>query len=267
MTDVPSELMSVPSRLGASARLDGSRLVIDVLPQPATLHHGIVRASVLSFAVDAVAGISIDQDPTLWAFTTDMSVRMRPVPAPDCISAVNTVLREGRRSVTCRVDLHDPAGGLVAAGAIGFAKVPRKDSDPPKPALTPEDAAVVFRDLGTLSLPLRDEAGIEVVDAAEGIVEVEVVPALLNPAGTLQGAMVMLLAECATEEVAASRADAPVVVTELDVRYLDKARSGTVRTRTRRLGDAADDPVQVELVDTGTGRVTALVHARATILR
>ena len=78
--------------------------------------------------------------------------------------------------------------------------------------------------------------------------------------------MVMLLAEAAVEELAQSRAAARAIVTALDIRYLDKAPGGTVRTRSQLLGDAPDDPVQVELVETSSGRVTALVYARATIL-
>ena len=41
---------------------------------------------------------------------------------------------------------------------------------------------------------------------------------------------------------------------------------GPVRTRCRWLGPAADDPIQVELIDTSVDRITTLVYARATIL-
>ena len=52
------------------------------------------------------------------------------------------------------------------------------------------DAVGAIRSDGRLSQPLRQEAGIEVVEPAGGVVQVEVTPALTNPAGTLQGAMV-----------------------------------------------------------------------------
>jgi acyl-coenzyme A thioesterase PaaI-like protein len=52
---------------------------------------------------------------------------------------------------------------------------------------------------------LREEAGIEVIDAAEGVVQVEVTPGLRNPAGTLQGAMVALLAEAAAPPLRAQQ--------------------------------------------------------------
>jgi acyl-coenzyme A thioesterase PaaI-like protein len=255
--------MSVPGRLGVTARFEDGEFRLDLTPLPQTLHHGVVRASVLSFVIDAVAGIAIDDDTSVWSLTSDMSVRMRPVPAPARISAVNRIVRRGRRSVTCTVELTTDAGAPVATGAIGFAKVPRKRTDPPKPNLTPEQAGGLFHGLPTLSLPLREEAGIELIDPAEGIVEVEVTPELRNPAGTLQGAMVALLAEAAAEDLVTTRFESPVVVTDLDLRYLAQAQVGPVRTRSRLLGTGPDAPIQVELIDTSTAKMTTLVYARA----
>lgn len=263
MTDIPPQDVSVPGRLGVRARFERGELSLELVPTPETLHHGIVRASVLSFAIDAVAGITLDQDPDAWAFTSDMTVRMRPEPPPQRIIAVNRVLRRGRRSATCRVELTAEDGRPVGTGAVGFVNVPRKEGDPPKFVLTPEQTPRLFDGLGTLARPLREEAGIEVVDAAEGIVEVDVTPALRNPAGTLQGAMVALVAEVAAEELVAARSGAPAVVTDLDLRYLGQARVGPVRTTSRLLGAGPHAPIEVALTDLSTDTVTTLVYARA----
>lgn len=263
MTDVSGPGMSVPSRLGVTARFAHDDLILELTPQPGTLHHGVVRASVLAFVIDAVAGIPLDQDAGMWTLTSDMSVRMRPVPAPGRIDATNTIVRRGGRSAVCTVELRSDEGAPVATGAIGFARVPRKPTDPSKPVVAPGQAPSIFRPGATLARPLRQEAGIEVIDAAEGIVQVEVTPDLRNPAGTLQGAMVALLAEAAAEDLVATRFESPVVVTELDLRYLRMARTGPVRTRSRLLGSGPDAPVQVELVDTSTDDITTLVYARA----
>jgi acyl-coenzyme A thioesterase PaaI-like protein len=263
MTDIMGPGTSVPSRLGVTARFEDGELVLELTPQPATLHHGIVRASVIAFLIDAAAGIPLDQDPDAWTLTSDMSVLMRPMPAPRRIDATNTILRQSTRSATCLVELTTEDGAPIATGAIGFARIPRKATDPPKPLVPPGQAPVVFRGGGTLSRPLREEAGIEVLDAAEGVVQVAVTPDLRNPAGTLQGAMVALLAEAAAEELLAARFESPVVVTDLDLRYLRKAPTGPVRTRARLLGTGPDVPVQVELIDTSTDQITTLVYARA----
>jgi acyl-coenzyme A thioesterase PaaI-like protein len=221
-----------------------------------------VRASVLSFVIDVVAGIPLDQDPSAWTLTSDMSVRMRPIPAPVRIDATSTILRQGRRSATCLVQLSTDQGAPIATGAIGFARVPRRATDPPKPTVPLGQTPLIFKDPSTLTRPLRDEAGIEVIDAAQGVVQVEVTPELRNPAGTLQGAMVALLAEAAAEDLLTTRFRLPVVVTELDIRYLRKAQVGPVRTRCTLLGTGPEAPVQVELIDTSTGQITTLVYAR-----
>jgi acyl-coenzyme A thioesterase PaaI-like protein len=263
MTDIPSNVHYVPSRLGVSARLVDGELVLDLTPTPEVLQHGMVRTSVLSFVVDAVSGVVLDNDPDMWTFTSDMSLRVRPMPAPALVSGTCKIVRQGRRSATCTVELTTDQGAPVGSAAIGFARVPRKEGDPPKPILTPQDFAMMFRELGTLSKPLREEAGIEVVDPANGVVQVVVTPELRNPAGTLQGAMVALVAESAAEDLVATRFGTPVIVTDLDLRYLGQAQVGPIRTSCRQIGDRLDSPIEVELTDTSTGKLTTLVYARA----
>jgi acyl-coenzyme A thioesterase PaaI-like protein len=259
VTDLPAEITAVPSRLGTRARVDERGLVIELEPRPEVLHHGIVRASVVAYLIDVVSGVSVDSDADVWTFTTDMTVRMLPVAAPAQLVAVNDVLRRGGRSVTCAVDVTDERGATVASGAIGFAHVPRKPADPPKFHLTPQQAADRFATTGFLTRPLRDEAEVVVLDAAAGVVEIAVRPEVCNPAGTLQGAVVALLAEAAAEDCVAARLGVPVTVVDLDIRYLAQAKVGPVRTRTTVIGDWA----RVELVDTSEDRVTTLVYARA----
>ncbi len=262
MTDLPIHVDSLPARMGTTARLADGELLIEIAPRPPVLRHGVIRTSVLSYLVDCVAGIPLDRDPDAWTLTTDMTVRARPVPAPSRVTARFRLLREGRRSATGAVDLLTADGEVLGTGAIGFARVPRKVGDPPKVDLPTEDLIARFAAAPLLSEPLRDAAGIDVVDAATGVVEVPLTDALRNPAGTLQGAMVALVAEAAAEEVIAARSEAPVVVTDLDLRYLDRTGTGPIRTRTQVIGDGPDAAVVVELVDLSTDSVTTLAHAR-----
>jgi acyl-coenzyme A thioesterase PaaI-like protein len=264
MTDISPDRLHIAGRLGVTARLTDEGVVLGLLPRPEVLRHGIVRISVLSFLVDAVAGIEVDTDPDAWALTSDMSVRMRPRSSPEFVEATGIVLRRGRRSTTSKVEVLTGDGEPVAVGAIGFATISRREDDPPKPNLQPEGAVAIFRGRSSLGAPLRDEAGIESLDPASGEVEMAVTPELRNPAGTLQGAMVALLAEAAVEDLVSTRFETSCVVTELDLRYLAQARVGPVRSRCRLLGDGPDSPVEVELVDTSADRVTTLVYARAT---
>jgi acyl-coenzyme A thioesterase PaaI-like protein len=89
--------------------------------------------------------------------------------------------------------------------------------------------------------------------------EIAVRPEVCNPAGTLQGAMVALVAEAAAEDLVGHRLGRPVTVVDLDIRYLAQAKVGPVRTRCRMIGEW----VRVELVDTAEERVSTLVYARA----
>jgi acyl-coenzyme A thioesterase PaaI-like protein len=264
MTDFPTNLTAVPSRLGSRALVDERGLVVEIDDiQAGVLHHGVLRLSVLSFLVDVSAGVSLDTDPDSWTFTTDLSLRMPVRPAPSKVTASTTILRQGRRSAHGLVEVVDDHQRLVAAGAIGFAHVPRKPHDPPKPVVSPGLMAERFTGLERLSSPLREEAGIIPIDRARGVVEIQVRPEVCNPAGTLQGAMVALVAESAAEDLIGSLTGKAVVVTELDVRYLAQAKVGPVRTQSRLLGQRPDDPVEVRLIDTSTGRISTLVYARA----
>lgn len=263
MTDLPSNYTAVPSRLGSTALVDERGLVVEIESlQDEVLHLGVLRLSVLTFLVDVSAGVTLDTDPGAWTFTTDLSLRMIAGPAPGKVTASTTILRQGRRSAHGLVEVVDGQQELVAAGAIGFAHVPRKPDDPPKPLVSPQMMAERFRGRERLSKPLREEAGIVPIDRASGVVEIAVRPEVCNPAGTLQGAMVALVAEAAAEDLLASRAGEPVVVHELDIRYLAQANTGPVRTQSRLLGSTPADPVEVRLIDTSTDRVTTLVYAR-----
>jgi acyl-coenzyme A thioesterase PaaI-like protein len=216
--------------------------------------------------IDVVAGIVLDDDPGVWTLTSDLSVRMRPIPAPEWIETRTTILRRGLRSAAAMVDLVDEQGDLVATGAIGFTKVRRREGDPPKPPIPLDRITEMFDGSSSLTHPLREEAGIRVLDAMTGSVEMPLTPAVRNPAGTLQGAMVALLAEAAAEEMASARFDVPAVVTDLDLRYLAQTGAGPVRTHCRLLGEGLHAPMEVELFDVSRDRVTTLVYARTAVL-
>jgi acyl-coenzyme A thioesterase PaaI-like protein len=262
MTDFLDESFSIPARLGVVAEVVDGEFRLSLHPRPQLLHHGALRASVIAFMIDVVAGIVLDDDPDAWMLTSDMSVRMRPLPAPTFLTTRSTILRRGRRSATAKVDLVTEAGEPVATGAIGFARVQRRQTDPVKPPASQERISMMFDGSRTLGGPLREEAGIVVLDAAAGSLEMEVTPELRNPAGTLQGAMVALFAEAAAEELASARWNRDAVVTELDLRYIAQTGEGPVQSECVLLGDGPDAPIQVELSDRSSRRLTTLVYAR-----
>jgi acyl-coenzyme A thioesterase PaaI-like protein len=266
MTDFLDESFSIPARLGVVAELADGEFRLALHPRPQLLHHGALRASIIAFMIDVVAGVVLDDDPDAWMLTSDMSVRMRPLRAPSFLSTRSTILRRGRRSATAKVDLVSETGAPVATGAIGFARVQRRATDPVKPPASPERISMMFDGSRTLDRPLREEAGIVVLDPSAGSLEMQVTPELRNPAGTLQGAMVALFAEAAAEELASARFNTNAVVTELDLRYLAQTGAGPVQSECTLLGDGPDVPIQVELSDRSSGRLTTLVYARTAVI-
>ncbi len=266
MTDLLDDNFSIPARLGVVAEIVDGEFRLTLQPRPELLRGGALRASIIAFMIDVATGVVLDDDPDAWMLTSDMSVRMRPSPAPTSVSTRSTILRRGRRSATAAVDLVTDAGEPVATGAIGFARVERRATDPVKPPASTARMSAMFDGSRTLGRPLREEAGIVVLDAAAGALEMPVTPELRNPAGTLQGAMVALFAEAAAEELASTRLQKTAVVTELDLRYLAQTGEGPVQSRCTPLGDEPDAPMQVELSDRSTGRLTTLVYARAAVI-
>ncbi len=253
---------TVYHRLGAWASVDGEALTVHLDPTPLLCHHGMVRIGVLAYLVDVVAVIPIDVDPDAWTFTSDLSVRARPVADPGRLQAHSRTLRRGARSVVCSVTITDGTGNEIAAATVGFSRVARRAGDPPKPEVSLALASRLVGGPERLTTPLRVAAGIVSIDPVGGVVEVAMTPEVRNAAGTLHGALVACVAEAAAEDLLAARADGPVVVVDLDVRYLAQTGSGPLRTSARLLGADAGAPVEVTVTDISTGRVTAHAFAR-----
>lgn len=259
--------IAVPSRLGTTVTVPGDDgpLIGHVHPRPATCTHGgALRASVVAFIVDAVAGLTIDTDPEAWAFTSDLSVRLPAVAAPGRIDARAELLRAGRRSMTAEVRLADDRGEPFGHAVIGFARLERRPGDPEKPAFDVATAAEFWAQIPPIDQPLRAAAGVVAIDPAGGVVEMVVRDDLRNPAGALQGAMVALAVEAAAEDLATHHLGGSRVVTELDIRFLAQARIGPVTTRARFIGDpATDGAIVVDLLDHGhDGRLVTTAYAR-----
>jgi acyl-coenzyme A thioesterase PaaI-like protein len=262
VTDVPIDLQSIPIRLGVVLDVDEEGAVTGVLrPPPALCDRGVTSMSSLVFLVDAVAGVSIDHDPDNWTFTSDLSVRAPLGPPPEEIWCRSVELRIGKRSVTSEAPL-TVDGEAWAHCFIAFSKVPRREGDPTK----------VFLDLDTrtrhlrarpLDEPLRVAAGFEAVDPATGSVAAALRPDLLNPAGTLQGAMVAGLAETAALDLADHHRLLGTdrhVVTELEMRFLAQNRVTPIVSRAWTVGPPAGGLVRIDLVDDGgNGRLTTSV--------
>jgi len=239
--------MSLFARLGVTARRD-PKLPVTLEPFPEVCVNGVVRASVLVLVVDMMAGFIAEEScEGDWTFTTDLSLRAPAQHVPERVESQGTLLRGGRGSVSAGVSMRAGAEDF-AYGIAGFIRLPRRHGDPPKPHLH-EDAELLR--LPPIERPLADEVGIQVKDASRGEVEVELVDALRNPAGALQGAMAALVAEVAAEALAEDARQRPQVVTDFDIRYLAMGREGPIYSSASWVAGPESGAMRVELRDRG----------------
>jgi len=105
---------------------------------------------------------------------------------------------------------------------------------------------------------MRTRAGLQVLDAPAGVVEVFHSPYVANSIGTINGAVQSLALEAAAEA-----ARPGLVATDVQIHFVSQVRTGPARTRASVVRDAADHSlVVVELVDAGA---EDRLGARATV--
>ena len=245
------------SRLGVSYRIDGDvvrgRFVAgDYTRVPETR---LVRAGVLVTVADVVAGWGANRVvfPRI-PLTLDLTVRrLRPIEAGDGAEMDITarVLKAGVTTVVSEVVFADAASGeAVVMSHATFINSPRPEDEftEPLPARTHPSS---------LTRPIMQDIGASVV--APGVAQLARVPYVLQPAGTIQGGAVGLLAELAAESFAA----APIA--DLELRYLATIRIGPAVATASAV---SPDLVRVEVRDAGRPeRLAALAMARPAFSR
>ena len=213
---------------------------------------GQVRPSVLMLIADITGGmIGEKEDPECWHFTTDFQLRTAAVPLPDQIDVYAEVLRAGASTLTCECRFTTTDGAEIGYAQIGFGRHHQRPGDPAKPIHDPPRPDLMG--LPDIDRPLAEVAGIEVVDAATGHVEVELTPQLLNPAGIMQGAMVTLVGEVGAETFAKHDLGTPHAVADMDIRYLLGGKIGPVYSTCRWMGDPTSGWVVADIRDLGKG--------------
>ena len=267
VTDIPSVLSSVPSRLGTTLSLRDGRLLGTLSSPPSIACRGAVSLAAVSFLIDVVGGLTIDTDPDAWAFTSDLSIRLPLSHAPAAVETQAIVLRSGARSALCEMPLMVD-GNEWGSALIGFSKVPRREGDPVKPPFDVH-AAVTRMPTVPLEVSLREAAEFRSIDPTKGVVSSELRTELLNPAGAMQGAVVAGLIESAAEDFADSAfgGDRDHVVTEMEIRYLAQNRVAPIVSSARFVGAPSDGRLRVDLVDDGgNGRLTTAAVVRVSRL-
>jgi uncharacterized protein (TIGR00369 family) len=240
--------------LNFGAALDGDEFVgsMQVVPEICTPGTDHVRVGTLVTLADCIAGpLAARHTMPSLSMTVDLTfVALRRPPA-DVVHARAWMPKAGRTTVFTETEFTDTAGERFALCFGTFVSSPR-----PWDVLPHDPISRVSRPTGTPSTgeALVDRMGIR--ELAPGVAELRREPRVLNPGGTLQGGALAILAEVAAASAATGVHGAPMVVTDLDVRYLAGYRAGpgrAVATPVAVGGDGAPTTVRVEIRDLGNG--------------
>jgi acyl-coenzyme A thioesterase PaaI-like protein len=247
-------LSSVLTRIGARPDADDETAGW-IVSRDAIRHHGHVRPSTLMMLADVVVGMRLESAVPEWTFTTDYSLRIATpttVAEGHPILARSHLLRAGRRLIVERVAYTDDAGAMLAEAQVTFMRVEQRVGDDPKPDIGDIRRRIAEAPEWPLEEPLPDAAGIRVVDAAAGVVELDITARIMRPGGIVQGSVMTLLGEVAATAMAEATSG-PCRITAIDVRYLLGGRTGPLVTRSWWLGPPAAGTIAVEVLDHGRG--------------
>jgi acyl-coenzyme A thioesterase PaaI-like protein len=214
---------------------------------------GAVRAGVLATIVDMVGGgLSAQVASPNWIATADLTLHLVGRATSGVVVATTRVLRAGRTTVVLEVLLHN-GGALIGFATMTFSVLPRREGNP---VITfggdvARRTSLVLPGSG-FTAPVLDALGVEVIDAASGVVHVPVSDYSRNSLGALQGGVVAIAAEVAAEQALRAACGTPVTVKDMQLTYLALVRSA-LRTSTEVLhASAAFGSAYVDLVDVGS---------------
>ena len=228
----------------------GKAEIKDLLCVPGTPYP---RISVLATMVDVVSG---SQPTGLINPTVDLRLHIMDLVPMSTVRLRCDVLRAGRRLF------------------VGETRLYADDNEQPfgRSVVTFINKQIVFAPDGPslgqvvdplLQVRIDDLLGVRVVD--DTTIEIDPIPRLSNGVGgTLQGGVLALLGELATEQAWRKTSAA---VTDLDIRYLDRVRVGPVQAQTEILfASEQEAAASVRVLDLGDDN-HIVAHVGTTIRR
>lgn len=221
-----------------------------LLTDRATLRTGAIAA-----LADVLAGAAaVRAAHPDWTTTSHLSVHAsRPAREASVIAAAELV-RCGRRAIVVATDVRDVrSGDLIAYATIAFTRLQLERRVVAFDADAEHERLDFTRAEGPPGSPLLERMGVRPCPVAAGELELDVADFVRNSMGAVQGGVLATLAEAAAESSLRAATQAPFVVADLAIHYLELGRTGPIRTRTRVLRHGHEHAVaHVEIVDGDT---------------
>jgi uncharacterized protein (TIGR00369 family) len=247
---------------------------VPVVPEICT-QDGSLQIGAVATLIDVLGGaLTVRAVHPDWIATASLSVHLTGNPTSDMVAAAGSVIRAGRTMAIIDADICEEAGSpagstrSIGTAMMTFSRLPRREDTPEIKLDMDAPATFDFATEGAgLNRSYRDAAGVRVLDAGAGVVELKMKDYVRNSLRVLQGGMIAILADVAGEVAARNAAGKPLTTSDLAIHYLSQGKRGPFRTRTRVLRTTDDTALtRVEVIDRGVeDRVIAVAMNTAVL--
>jgi len=236
---------------------------------------GAMQVGAIATLVDVLGGtLAIRTASPGWIATADLSIQTARRATSGCVAATGSVMRAGRTRVVIEVDLRQEAREAgqdthpIGSAIMTFSRLATgPDTLDVRIDDNTREAFDFFLEDSGLQQPCLDAVGVRVLDAAAGLLELEMHDYVRNSLGSLQGGMFALLGDAAGQLAARDATGKPLTTSDLAIHYLLPGKVGPFDTVATVLRTTADTALtRVAIVDRGCqDRLIALVLNTATL--
>jgi uncharacterized protein (TIGR00369 family) len=227
-----------------------------VMPEVCT-DQGSMQVGVIATLVDLLGGaLSLRLFHPDWQATSHLSIHTTGRAISGVVIAAGSVLQIGKNTVVFDVGIREEAGSAVQhATSIGSAmiicsRIPVRE-DTRSISMSTEAIHLAIEGSG-LTQPYLDKVGVQVLDEAAGVVELNMSEYIRNSFHSLHGGMFATLSDLAGQQAARKATGRTLVTSDLEIYYLSPGKVGPFRTRARVLRTTDDTALtRVEVIDCG----------------
>lgn len=220
---------------------------------------GAMQVGVIAALVDLLAGgLSLRILYPDWQATSHLSLHTNGWATTGMVIASGSVLRTGRTTVVFEVDIHEEKDSSsqkkkpIGSAIVICSRIPRRKDTRSSWHSGSTNSIRFGTEKSGLTRPYIDKIGIQVVDAAAGVVKLDKSEYISNSFRSLHGAMIATLADIAGQHAARAAAGNPLVTSDLEIHYISPGKVGPFQTRTKVLRTTSESAlVRVEVIDCG----------------